>query len=386
MSHLPLFCLPLSKDCSISWSLSTVAVEMSSAYTNKLTFATLPRTERGKPLVLSADPKGKTFLYTNGNSVIIRDLANPEISDIYTQHSCPVNVAKYSPSGFYIASADKSGKIRIWDTVNKEHILKSEYQPISGPIYDMAWSSDNQRIVCVGEGREKFGHVFLADTGTSNGDITGQSRPVNSCDFKPSRPFRIITGSEDNTSAVYEGPPFKFKTTKKEHQRYVQSVRYSPDGVFWVSAGFDGKIFLYDGKESDMIAEFLDGANGAHGGGVYAVAWSGDGKRLLSASGDKTCKMWDVETRKVVTTFNMGNQIEDQQLGCLWSGDYMLSVSLSGYINYLDPASPSKPSRILKGHNKPITKMTVKDNNLITGGSDGRVIQWDVSIDNFLLQ
>ena len=68
--------------------------------------------------------------------------------------------------------------------------------------------------MCVGEGREKFGHVFLADTGTSNGDISGQSRPVNTCDFKQSRPFRIITGSEDNTSAVYEGPPFKFKTTK----------------------------------------------------------------------------------------------------------------------------------------------------------------------------
>ena len=50
--------------------------------------------------------------------------------------------------------------------------------------------------------------------GTSNGDITGQSRPVNTCDLKPSRPFRIITGSEDNTVAVYEGPPFKFKTTK----------------------------------------------------------------------------------------------------------------------------------------------------------------------------
>ena len=69
-------------------------------------------------------------------------------------------------------------------------------------------------MVVVGEGREKFGHVFLADTGTSNGDITGQSRPVNSCDFKPTRPFRIVTGSEDNTAAVYEGPPFRFKTTK----------------------------------------------------------------------------------------------------------------------------------------------------------------------------
>ena len=36
----------------------------------------------------------------------------------------------------------------------------------------------------MGEGREKFGHVFLADTGTSNGDITGQTRPINTVDFK----------------------------------------------------------------------------------------------------------------------------------------------------------------------------------------------------------
>ena len=185
-----------------------------SAFQNRSIFASLPRTERGRPIQLGGDPKGKNFLYTHGNSVIIRELANPENSDVYTQHSCQVNVAKYSPSGFYIASADKSGKIRIWDTVNAEHILKSEFQPISGPVNDLAWSQDNQRIVCVGEGREKFGHVFLADTGTSNGDITGQSRPVNSCDFRPARPFRIITGSEDNSVAFYEGPPFKFKGTK----------------------------------------------------------------------------------------------------------------------------------------------------------------------------
>ena len=88
-----------------------------------------------------------------------------------------MNVAKYSPSGFYIASAgefifvtlsdifllqfifaasftDQSGKVRIWDTVNKEHICKIELQPFAGPIKDLAWSADNQRMVVVGEGRE----------------------------------------------------------------------------------------------------------------------------------------------------------------------------------------------------------------------------------------
>ena len=39
------------------------------------TYTTLPRTTRGQPIVLGGDPKGKNFLYTNGNSVIIRDIA-----------------------------------------------------------------------------------------------------------------------------------------------------------------------------------------------------------------------------------------------------------------------------------------------------------------------
>lgn len=37
-------------------------------------YATLPRTQRGQPIVLGSDPKGKNFLYTNGNSVIIRNI------------------------------------------------------------------------------------------------------------------------------------------------------------------------------------------------------------------------------------------------------------------------------------------------------------------------
>lgn len=118
-------------------------------------YASLPRTNRGQPIVLGNDPKGKNFLYVNGNSVFIRNIDSPFQCDVYTEHSCPVYCAKYSPSGFYIASGDQSGKVRIWDTTNKEHLLKNEFQPISGTIKDLQWSLDNQRIIVGGEGREK---------------------------------------------------------------------------------------------------------------------------------------------------------------------------------------------------------------------------------------
>lgn len=346
---------------------------------SRFSLAVLPRTERGRPLVLSASPDGNKIVYCHGHSVIIREVDSPQYADIYTQHACDVNVAKYSPSGFYIASADKSGKVRIWDTVNAEHILKNEFQPLSGPIYDLAWSGDNQRMVVVGQGREKFGHVFLTDTGTSNGDISGQSRPINSCDFKPSRPFRIITGSEDNTAAVYEGPPFKFTGSKTEHTRYCQVVRYSKNGNHWASAGFDGHVYLYDGKDSSPLGTFLDG-KAAHEGGIYGLDWNPESTQFVTASGDKKCKIWDLETKQVVATYDMGDDVSSQQLGCIWVNGTIISVSLSGNLNYLDPRSPPKPRMIVEGHNKPITAFAQKPdqpNRVFTGSSDGRVIQWD---------
>lgn len=136
----------------------------------------------------------------------------------------------------------------------------------------------------------------MAETGTSVGEISGQSKSINSCDFRPTRPFRLITGSEDNTIAVFEGPPFKFKyakiwliylvykgfiilfltyyyfhlsrMTKQEHTRFVQAVRYSPSGNLFASAGFDGKVFIYDGTTSDLVGEV---GSPSHQGGVYGV-------------------------------------------------------------------------------------------------------------------
>lgn len=44
------------------------------------------------------------------------------------------------------------------------------------------------------------------------------------------------------------------------------------------------------------------------------MAWKPDGTQLLTCSGDKTCKLWDVETRTLVDEFVMGNTVDDQQV------------------------------------------------------------------------
>ncbi|XP_026137086.1 WD repeat-containing protein 1-like isoform X2 [Carassius auratus] len=349
------------------------------SYELKSVFASLPLMERGVAKVLGGDPKGNNFLYTNGKSVIIRNIENPAIADVYTEHPHQVIVAKYAPSGFYIASGDVSGKIRIWDTTQKEHLLKYEYQPFGGKIKDIAWTEDSKRIAVVGEGREKFGAVFLWDSGSSVGEIVGHSKIINSVDLKQTRPYRLVTGSDDACTTFLEGPPFKFKCTISDHSRFVNCVRFSPDGNRYASAGADGQIFMYDGKTGDKLGSL--GGEKAHEGGIYAVSWSPDSTQLISASGDKTVKLWDVGSGTAVTTFNLGSGVLDQQLGCLWQKNHLLSVSLSGYINYLDRNNPDRPLRTIKGHSKSIQCVTVHKTDgrstIYSGSQDGHINYWD---------
>lgn len=117
---------------------------------------------------------------------------------------------------------------------------------------------------------------------------------------------------------------------------------------------------------------------------VSQVSWSPDSTQLLSASGDKTAKIWDVANNSVVTTFNMGSDVLDQQLGCLWQKDHLLTVSLSGYINYLDKNNPNRPLRTIKVTYKNIQLnvyielVLCKCKILLELGSDGFFMQKSV--------
>lgn len=341
-------------------------------------FASLPRTTRGVPIVLGGDPKGKNFLYTNNNSVFIRDISDPAVADIYTQHSLNAISAKYSPSGFYICSGDAAGKVRIWDTVNREHILKAEYQPLGGCVKDIAWSGDSTKIAVCGEGREKFAHVFNMDSGTSVGELSGVGKCCLTIAFKEQRPFKIAIGCEDKSAAFYEGPPFKFKTTYKDHTNFVNSVRYAPDGSVFITGGADCKAFVYDGKTGEMIGEL---GMPAHKGGIYGMCFSPDSSEVLTVSADKTAKIWNVASRELVVSFEVGKTIDEMLVGCLWQGDNIMAVALSGYIYYFNKNDPSTPLKVTKGHNKPITAMALSEDcsTIYTGDQSARVVLWNAA-------
>lgn len=105
----------------------------------------------------------------------------------------------------------------------------------------------------------------------------------------------IVTASDDFTMFLWDptksGKPLARLTG---HQKLVNHVAFSPDGRFIVSASFDNSIKLWDGRNGTFISTFR-----GHVASVYQVAWSSDCRLLVSCSKDTTLKVWDVRTRKL---------------------------------------------------------------------------------------
>ncbi|KAK0435218.1 WD40-repeat-containing domain protein [Armillaria borealis] len=341
------------------------------SFKNLALYPANPTTTRGVSTKLSSS-KGKV-VYANGKAVI-----NPSLSVAYSGHVQNTTVARISPSGYYCASADAVGTVRVWDIVGEDQTLKGEYKVISGRINDLEWDGESKRIIAVGDGREKFGHAFMMDTGSSTGEIIGHSKAINAVSVRHQRPFRAATAADDNLIVFHQGAPYKYDKTIKTHNKFVQDVRYAPSGDHFASVGSDAKIFIYDGKTGETSSEFTDSP---HKGTIMACSWSADSKSIVTSSADCTVKLWDVETRKSVTTWTVGSGVTNQQVGNTWSAENgIVSLSLGGDLNVFDPRVGDKSIRTFTAPQKAITAMSPSSaGTFLAGSADGRVLSYSIA-------
>ena len=225
---------------------------------------------------------------------------------VYTEHTHPVTVARISPSGFYAASADTSGSVRVWDLASGSMILKLQTQCLSGTVKDLAWDSESKRIIVVGEGRERFGSAISFDTGSSVGEISGHSKVINAVAIRHQRPFRAVTAGDDLHLVFYTGNPYKFQKTLTGHTRFVQDVKYAPDGTSFASVGSDGQLIVYDGVSGDT----LQTVQNAHKGTIYAAQYAPDSQHLVTVGADGFVRVWSVNSCKLVTERDTKSYLE----------------------------------------------------------------------------
>jgi WD40 repeat protein len=274
----------------------------------------------------------------------------------------------------------------VWDCVG-DGLTKGEYSIVNGRINDIAWDGDSQRIIAVGDGKQRYGHCITWDSGNTVGEIRGHTQPINTVSIRQQRPLRAAAAGDDMNMVFYHGAPFKFNNgIRDKHTNYIYGVGFSPDGSTLVSVGADRKIWLYDGKTGEAKGQI---GEGEHKGSILAVSWSKDSRKFVTASADKTVKIWDVEAGKAIQNWYIGGEgstnVQDQQVGVVWppgrSDNLLISLSLSGDLNYLVEGTP-EPRQVVHGHQKNITSLTTfgsgGDETLWTGSFDGRVCSWNV--------
>jgi WD40 repeat protein len=191
-------------------------------------------------------------------------------------HDDPVYAAVFDPQNKLIATASFDKTVRLWDATSGKDLQK----PLAGK------NGHQGQVLCL---------AFAPD-----GNL-------------------LASGGADNTVKVWDlnpakPPPEPTPVKNFAHPNLVSSVAFNKDGTLLASGCNDGFLRVWDmktGQPTKQIKAHVSQANGKDNqpDPVYAEAWSPDQKHLVTASYDRTVKVWDAASGNMVREIKGGKDV-----------------------------------------------------------------------------
>lgn len=157
-----------------------------------------------------------------------------------------------------------------------------------------------------------------------------------------SEDHKIVTASQDGTLLVWDttaaGRKLKSINLKTP---WVMTCTYGPkEGGLVASAGLDNAVSLFNVSKSDIIINNTVAELDGHTGFVSSLEFL-DVNRILAASGDRTCSMFDVTTQTRIAEFS-GHEGDCLCLSSNGNTDTFVSSSVDGTARLWDIRTSSE--------------------------------------------
>jgi len=164
------------------------------------------------------------------------------------------------------------------------------------------------------------------------------------------------------------------------HTSFVEAVAFSPDGRYVLSGSYDHTLKLWDMTSGREIKTYT-----GHDGPVISAAFSADGRQFLSGSWDETVKLWDTISGRELKTFT-GHSDRVTSVAFSPDGKQALSGCLDKTIKLWDITS-GRELMNFSGHSgavysvafSPDGKQIVSGSGFFDDKADCSVKQWDIT-------
>jgi len=273
-----------------------------------------------------------------------------------------VSVA-FNHQGNYIAASGDNGMAKVWDVATGKPVMALTGH--KGPVWSIAFSPNDKHIV---SGAETV-KVWDASTGTLLKTISGCGGFV---DYSPNGD-RIVAVSNDNNLTILDAESGDALMTLRGHTGAVGSVAFSPDGKRIVSCG-GGVMKIWDAT-IDTTVMALRG----HRDHVRQVTFSADGKRILSGGHDGTIKIWDASSGIEKTTI-LAHDSWIYSVVFSPDGKRIVSGGEDKTIKMWDAASGAEQFA-LSDQGGPVYALAFSPsgNRIVSGGYEGQLKTWDAT-------
>lgn len=191
-----------------------------------------------------------------------------------------------SPNGKTVASGNSDKTVRLWDVETGKVIAR--WRGHTENVLSVCWSPDGGRVVS--GSRDGAARVWNVESGIiALGPMKTGHKTVYAVAYSPDQKKIATGGDNENSVKIWDSESGELLSSTVKQYESVWSLAWSSDGKTLISGGNIRSIRIFDTATWQQIA-ILSHEN------ISSVTLSHNDRLLASASWDRTARLWNLDT------------------------------------------------------------------------------------------